>query len=1022
MMAYFLRRNQSALIALTLFLVCMGAYQLANLPISLYPNTSKPVVRVQLFFKDDVSQFMRYWGEKVETSLKNIKDVELVEGEYRQGKATYLVHFEWHKDNDEAIRDVASVSAFYQAQLPRDLPPIKVGFFNPGSECYIVVNSDTLSTEQLSKELKNSLLPALNEIDGVSQSWVSALGEKHVSVRLDPIKAAEYNLVIDDIINTIKTHEFDYSLGSISTERDGKIAVNVQKRNSSIAKLESITVARIEGRAILLKDVAQVVIAETELARVLQLDGKNAVAVAVWPKPDANLYQVSQDFLAEARAYTSSVGTIHVLNDPSEFIDEAIHTVIKAILLGMTIAAFSVLIFFRSFGKTIVVCLAMPLSLLGAGVLMSVMGVDINLLSLGAISVSIGMVVDGAIVVIDNIDRHQQRSGSEDNLVFRAVSEVAPAIFASVLTTIIVFVPMAFTIPIASSLLSDIAFVVVSIMLFSILITLVFIPALFSLCTVKSKLGEGQISNKRVNPIEYVIQRVCDVYCFLLKTLLINRFIQLLFVAVISVVAWAASNVLGDIRQELIAKPEAEIIDVIVSFKKDGLEMADRIALLEPIRQQIDAAYHQKIKFAYSDIRKNAGYISLHLTDYRVFEDVFMGLQRLLQNNEDVDIEVEPWITSALAVPDFPDLRLLVTGETEHERRQQLDQLYEAFRGQAEVKKVKVTPKNQQSTKYEITYNQQMLTQLFAEQDIDDIKQQLADYVGMAIEEKYLSEIELFGEQSTLFAQLGDETLSKIEEIGDLPFFIDEQIFHLRDILEIQNIKQWKLFYSRNSAPIYMAEVWLKEGEQHQASLVLDRVYAGQSGQKAIPFILDKPKEQVTEGIISLIKSLLLAFGLVLLAVLFLFASLKLSLIICAAIPFAILGAIISLYLFDSTLSLNSMLGMIMLCGISVNNSIIFVDVYRRVLAESGDIVTGIIGAARLRFRAIMVTNLTTIAGLVPLAIGFGSGGKILQPLGVSVACGIALSTIFTMFCIPLLLVLFDRNKAEQSDALVATS
>ena len=1004
-----LSQNRGGIISLTLFLVCFGLYQFVQLPISLYPNTSKPVVELQLFYKQDMGQFMQFWGSKIEASLKNIKDVELVEGEYRQGEAVYYVHFDWSKDNDEAIRDVGSTAAFYQAQLSRELPPFKLKFYNPGSECYLVVESDSLSAVELSHVLANQLQPALNEIPGVSKSLVTEFGEKHISVQIDPLKAAEFKLKIHDVIDIVQMHEFDYALGSLSTLKNGKIALSVERGVKSLKQIEQITVGKILGREIKLKDIGEVDVAQSKMSRMLQLDGKNAVAVAVWPKPDANLYQVARDFFSVSENYVKDIGTITVLNDPSNFIGKAIIAVLYAILTGMAIAALSVLLFFRSFSKTLLVSLSMPFSLMGAGAIMYFSGVGINLLSLGAMSVSIGMVIDGAIVVVDNIYYHQKKQTGVG--VFGATREVAPSILASVITTIIVFLPMAFTSPIASALLRDIAFVVVSIMLFSVFVNLVFLPVILSFLPNKPQTSAGV-----GRAVDRLLDGWANLYLWCLRQVLRYKVLQMCFAACVLGLGLYTAQLFPSIKQELIAQPEAEIIDVIVGFKKDGLEMEDRVQLAENVRQQIENEFSDKIKLAYTDIRTNAAYISLHLSSHEVFEQVFSQMQHSLQNTNDVDLEAVPWITSALAVPDYPALRLLVTGDSEQERRELLDNVQQHFKLLDPVSRVKITPNPRRTTKLALTLKQGALSQLFPLAEHKHIQQQLADYVGMAIEEKYLAQVELEGEKLMLYSQLGSELVHRVEAIGDLPFFYKNKVYHLRDLLDIQAIKQWERYYSRNTQPIYMAEVWLKSSSTATAQEVLETLYQTLPKDKAIPFIVDQPDLEVKQGIESLIKALLLAFCLVFLCVHFMFRRLLVAVIICAAIPFGILGALLALALFNSTLSLNSMLGIIMLCGVSVNNSIIFVDVYRRIASEFDNQIEAILAAAKMRFRAIMVTNLTTIAGLAPLAYGLGSSGKILQPLGISVTFGIAIATVFTMYLIPILLLYFMPLKKNSQD------
>jgi multidrug efflux pump subunit AcrB len=1012
----FIYHNRLAIFLSICLLMAIGLNSLLTLPISMYPNIQRTVVRVTVEFKQDTTQFADNIGSKLEHSLKALNNVTLVEGNYRNGRVRYLVHYGWDSNPESALKDVASAASFYQSRLAREMPPIKVDFFNPGTEVYLVVTSEKLSSVQLSKFIRSSLQPAIAETKGVSNTWVSEVETRQLVIKLLPLTMAELNINANDVYEKLKQHEFNQSLGMMTSDHNGKIKVSLSRRPRQLEALSGIVIAQHHDQLITLADIANIGYESTDSARLLQLDNKTAIAIAAWPEPQANLYQVANDIISATREHVADQGEIIVLNNPARFIKEAIVNVVKAILIGIGIAGIVVVVFYRSFSVALLICLSMPISLLGGGIFMELAGVGINLLSLAAMSISVGLVVDGSIVVMDSVKEQLRKGNSPLNAVKTGMKHVAGSIITSQLTTVIVFVPLIFTLPVVSSLLKDIALVICAILIFSILICLVFIPTVMLLfprfflktSRMATVSGPNKLAVWVAKAVSHTVTRV-------------------LLVVMVVCCGFLTMTFGSKIDQELMADPMPAIIDVNVAFTSDGLPNEQKLVLVQPLVNEINRLVKAKVRFSYTDLRRNEAYISIHLNSYTDFDSVFATLTKHLRSTDEYDIELSPWITSALPTANLPAARLFVSADNENDRRQYLDYIANWLKQLHEVQKVKTSPKNSKTLTYELDVNKRTLMELFPGEPLEAMTQRIEGYISMMIEDKYVGELELDNQVSRLYMRVNPLLYTTIEQFNNTPFSSDEQIFALRGVLTTREVKDWKYFYSRNSLDTYMIEVFLNKQAKLDLATTFDRLNVDIQRHFKLaysPFVIGDPMAETRQGLTSLQNAFIFSAALVMLVLLFQTRNVGQTVIICCSIPLAIFGAIVSLYYFNSTVSLNSLLAMIMLSGLAVNNAIIFCAAYVRHYQQERNNIKALSYAYQSRFKSIMVTTLTSIAGMLPIAIGLGSSGKILQPLGIAMTTGLAISTVLSLLVVPALLGMINplSSPIEATDTVDVTN
>lgn len=1001
----------------TLFVIGLGVFQAFNLPVSLYPEVDKPTIRVIIPLLEDSESFYRQWGNRIEESLGAIENVEHVEGTYTQGRATIYVKFEWSISPKAAKQEVSTVAAFYQAQLPNIWPTIRVDFSDPGSENYIAFTSDRYSASKLSEILKLNLLPKLEAIEGVGSAWVSDKELQFLQVEVFPYSLIESGVSFEKVELSLQKHAYNEKLGLLKTTGDGKLTVILASAVKNLEQLKGITIKATSGQAIKLSEVADVYWAQEPSSRAFLYNDTEVIAVAIWPEPGANIYDVSAEFLQEVEQFAKTVGDFILLNTPVDFIEESIFNILLALCLGMFTAACVVFLFYRKISNTLIVSCSMPAGLSISCLVMYVGGVGINLISLGAMTIAIGMVVDGSIIAVDKINSKLSELPSSAsmesklNYLILAVDEVKQPIISSTLTTIIVFLPLAFTEPFISSILGDTVWVTVSILFASIYLSLIAIPSIYvfflkgykeassprSADTVEHQatlLSIGSVYNRRVlTYISFLCSNSVRKLIILMSTVLF--------------VVTATILLVSKVRQEVIAQPLAEIIDIDVTFNREGLDKPQKLAYITPIKKQIMDLVGDHIEYVYTDVRQDNAYLSLHLKSYRNFDDVLEKLKQAVSDESLPDVGVEPWITSSLKIKEAPALRLFVNAANEGENRLYLASISNFVKQHQAVKRTKEYPKNSKTKLVHFEYNADLIDPLLSGQDYESSLEQLNNFIKHSLEPQKVYEIDLGSGLHDIKLKISTDALSA-RGILQLPYESHAKTVFIDQLIDVSTVDAWREFFSINARKSYSLELWTKPEVTaagiESLKLQIKKHLVTEHGLVMVPVTFEDSGRETRQALMSIKNALLFSVFLIFLVLLFQFNSLSLAVIAISAAPLGVCGAIIALYLFDSTLSLNSILGMLILAGLSVNNSIFLLDAFERAIARGFSQLEAISQSVSSRMRSLIVTNLTTVVGMLPLVIGFGPGKDILQPLGISVSFGLIFAALSSLVIIPILL------------------
>lgn len=1016
--------NTSTILILVFLILGTGVYRFTKIPVALYPATSKPTVVVWLHPRDlGPLDFKRMWGESIESALKALDDVETVETEYQFGRVRFEVEFTWQVDPKEALENITNSVNYFTSQFPDDWQHPQIYHARgDGGFVFAAVSSEERSRVELSRLLDQRITSKINSIRGVEFGFVTSFHDNFVQITMEPNKLLLHGVNPSDIERALEANKNNVSVGKLETITGSNIQVRAILSSRTLTELEQTIIKSNKERVIRLNDVADVHLKQITPRRVFKGNGKSALIVGVKPDPEANIKQVGDEFLNLVEEEIAQVGPdlrLDILLNPSNFINEAVKNVIYAVLCGMGIASFIVFLFLGSLKNTLITAISMPLSLVAGFIVMETLGIQINLISLGAMALAVGMVVDGGVVVLENIVRHLKLAGPSSkqerlNTIITAVKEVYLPVIVSTLTTVIVFAPLPFTSPLASAILGDLARVMVCVLSISVLVTLLIIPSVAFFLNAEDKAYlkrphiylVPQVFHGQVDRLKQAYLRSLSLFLFRTK---VRNTAALAVCAVFSIGAWL---LLTKVDREIMAAPETDKIFLNVNFKDRSLDLAQTEALLAPIEQTILSEYQDSISHIVSQAREGNAWVLSSLKDKSQLDAIKARMEKQFKNSPTVRYHVSTWAPTSLKIPNPPDISVLISGNDETKKREIQATIEDVLDGDQfgqKNGKPDIYPNNQ----YQITIDDTQLEAMATRSQSPITRGELINLISFGLREKEVGDMALAGKNTQIKLGFDEGYLKTPQDIENLLIKTPEAVYPVRAFAKIQAKSDWKNYFSKDGQPYSIVEAWLTTDQKKDRKAIVPVVKAKileELGENRGYITFKDTQREIDDNINSLVLALGISLVLIWIIVSFQFGGVGPTSIVMSAIPLGFIGVALSLFVFSSPLSINSMLGLILLAGTAVNNSIILCDFFFKIKTEENiSHKDAALKAASIRFRPILITSLTTILGMLPIALGLGSGGKILQPLGIAVSGGLGISTLLTLFVVPVMLGYSDQ-------------
>ena len=1015
-------RRPITVIVLFMVIAILGFLGYSSLQAELMPKFTPPSMNVQVVYPGaSPSEVENSLTRKLEDALSSLQGVESMRSYSFESMSMVFVSFTYGTDIDKAMTDAQNKISSKKAELPSSVlsPMINKITVDDKSIITMSVTSD-LETTEFSDLVEHRLVPELLRVPGMAK--VTSVGElpKEIQVNLDMEQMRALGMTPVQVLGVLRAANLDFPTGSLRNERTNT-SIRLSGKLETIDEIRSLVVMTLPtGTQIRLSDIAEITESAKDPIKLARVNGRDAVLLDIFKQADANAIDLSDNVRESIRGleeYYSDVNLqMEIVSDTSDFTRESIRSVLIDLLLAILLVTIVILLFLHNWRNALMVMLVVPLSLIGAFIGMKLFNFTLNLMSLLGLSVVIGVLVDDAIVVIENVYRHLEMGKNPVQATKDAMDEIGFTVITVTLVLVIVFLPIALTNSLVSDILRQFCGVIVFSILFSLLAALTLVPLLTSRFSKLDRLDTDKFSGRMLQGFENGIRRFGDWVADILGwSLGHKRWIGIVVIAV--TVAIFSLFPMGFIGFQFMPDVDQSEFSVLIEMPKD-------ISIEESSKMVSKAE-------------------SWLLEQDEITEVVTMIGLTGSQNESTQGTPYLSEITVKMVPPSERDENVI--RYISHLRRELTDHLVDA--------KVKMFAAslhgsgNNSAVEYVINGSQADSVALFAEYALDvmrsipgTVQQQISTGSGMpevqvTVDREKMSALGLTLDNVGLTMQMafqGNTSMKYVQNEYEYDINIRADKFYRENIDDVSSLT----FVNAQGSSISLdqfADVRLGTGPNRlerynrNPSVTIGSNVVGISAGAVSSQFLEKVDAKARQMGVSLetvgdMKSmmdsmsvmgvaLMLSLILMYLAMVLLYNNWVDPLVVMFSIPFSILGAILALAMSGTSLNIYAMLGLVMLIGLVAKNAILLVDFANEQLAAGQSMDNALISAVKMRTRPILMTALSTVIGMIPVAVASGSSAELRNGIGWVIIGGMTLSTLLTLIVVPVVFKIFHGKK-----------
>lgn len=1005
--AKFCIKHKVTTLLAVIMIAIFGVVFTTQLQMSLLPDMEAPMALVMCYYNgatpEDIEELVT---RPLETAIMSVSGVEEVSSTSSDGVSQVQITYVEGTDLDIAatkLREKFDMLSLPDGAMDPIIVNINVSDLMPTA--LIALMGDDLSELQTLAE--DTISPALERIDGVASVSVSGGVEQQVEVRIDAARAAGLGLSNSYISQLLAAENLLYPGGDMQNGSK-TLTVSTDAKFQSVEDVANMLVALPTGGSVRLSEVADVTLATQDTDTLAQMDGSPCVVLQVSRQSGANEVSTSnavEERMAELAAENPNIRyTAPYL--ASDYINLAVESALQNIVLGVVLAAIVVFLFLRRWGATLTIAVSMPVCILAVFVLMNVFDLTMNMMSLGGIAMGVGMIVDNSIVVLENIYRFAAEGHDRMSACVDGTREVTTSVLASTLTTVAVFLPLGLTGGMAGMLFKDFCLTIAFLILGSLVIALTWVPLLCYMLLDTDKVRAQQIkrAGKKPNPIAETcgrwIKKLYDRYIRLL-----DYFVHHLKIGMLASVGLVAVFVVSCLSTNMVLLPEMDQGMVSVSISTPiGSDIAETSAIADRVVALAQAQVPELDNLYYTCQPESAS-VTLNLVDRgdrkRSSSEVADSLRAPLADIAGCEITVSA--SDMTAMMGGSDISVEITGDDYDTLTMIAGDLIKEIEKLEDAVDVTSTV-SEQVPQVEVTMNREAASQYGL----------TAAQVGAAVRS------ELTGSTATTVTIDNKELDVVVKGDGSAAASLDA----LRSMSVATAMGGYVPLSSVADVSIVQApQTITRVNQSRQVTITGDTVSGNVTEMtKQLTALLDSYQmpegytaqltgsySDMMESFSDLLLALLVALGLVYFVLAAQFESFLMPVIVMMILPVAFTGALFALPLTGRDLSMISLVALIMLAGTVVNNSIILVEYIkiRREMGESRE--EAILKACPLRIRPIMMTTLTTVLAMVPMALGIGDTNEMMSDMGIVMMSGMIISTVVTLLFTPVYYSVIDE-------------
>ena len=867
----------------------------------------------------------------------------------------------------------------------------------------IAVNNDAAAN--LYNYVNNNVVPELEKLGSVASIDVSGGQEEYIKVEVMPEKLAQYHLSLSALATAVGSADLSYPAGTVKVGNQ-KLSVSTGVEFDNMERLKDVPITLASGDVIYLRDVANVTTSLKEASGIGRYNGKDTIALGIHMQDSSSASELSRDVLRTIDRLKEGNENLEavVVYDSSDSINSALGTVMKTMVAAVIISMVIIFLFFGDIKASLIVGTSIPFSILAALIAMSAMGFSLNVVTLGALVLGVGMMVDNSIVVLESCFRATEGKGFNEfhQAALEGSGIVLASIIGSTITTCVVFLPLAMMQGLSGQMFKPLGFTIVFCMLASLISAMTLVPLCYTLYRPREKTNA---------PLSGMVAELQKDYRWIMKKILPRKKAVMLASVLLLIVSFGLAT---QIRTELMPETDGGQVQVTVGLRP-GITVEAANEILQEVEAYVAADEDVKsymLSYGSTGLSVSQGSdatLTAYLKDERKrsTKEIINDWKPDLTALPDTNISLKMASDTQMSSFTTNDVEYILTGTQYEDLKEVSANVVEALKARPEVTKIHSTLENSAPV---------------IQIEVDPLKAQaeglsaaqVGGTVNMMLSGKEATTLDVDGDDVSVMVEYADDeydTIDKVRgivlqsptgssvaltDIADI-YFKDSPTFIIRDDRE----------YRVTISGSFSDAVTEKEKKSLEAQIyeetVAPNLIAG------IERAGNQQMEMQNEEFGSLGKAILTAIFLVFVVMAAQFESPKFSFMVMTTIPFSLIGVFGSLFLFDVSISMTSLLGFLMLVGTVVNAGILYVDT-ANLYKNTMDVDTALIEAGATRLRPILMTTLTTVLSMIPMALGLGRSGEVMQGLAMVNVGGLFASTLLSLLMLPVYYKVMNRG------------
>ena len=1015
------RKITTAMLALVI--VVLGALAFTRLGLDFFPDVEFPTVSVITVYAgaspQDIENKITRPLEQIINSVNRVKKVDSVTSE---GLSIIVVEFEWGTNLDFAAQDVRDQIGYYQSNLPEESSDSLVVKFNL-VQFPIIIGGITgnMPIVEMKKLVEEEIAPKLQRVDGVASFRIFSADIREILVEIDKTALESRKLSQDQILYALRMGNINLPAGHIVRNNSESVIRTIGEFESLEDIRNTVVSITQTGTPIYIKDVAEVKDALKDNRFQVRIQGRQGLIYTINKRSGANTVSTAQGINKELQKILADLPQelrFYPRMDQSEIILKSIHKTRNNLIVGGLLAVLLILLFLRSWRPTIIIILAIPLSVLTTFVVLYVTGYTINMLTFGGLALGIGMLVDNSVVVIENVFRHLEEGKDETESAKKGSSEISMAITASTLTTIAVFFPMMFASGITGKMTGALAVSITFSLLASLFVAFTVVPMATSLLFKKKTDPIREEKSRRAlqfqwlkafyrRALHHALRRrtavLCVSFILVLFSIVIVPFLGTEFIPAMDY-DWLILSVKMPVGTSIEETSRVVVLVEKIIMSEPGVEtVSSQVGTQADVNPQDLAS-----SFSTTDANEGLLWVKLlnrphrKLTNMNILENI----RKKIPKFKDVQVEALD-IIQAMTIGAQAPIDIKIYGKDIGLLKQIADRIVLRIRDIDGLRDVSHTME-EGKPEYQLTLNHQQVSRMGL------MASQIASALFTSSLGTVVTRYREGNDEVNVRVRFKKKFRDSLEDIRNIPVVIPfKQVTPLDQVAAI----------TKGEGPIQITRenqsrkisILANIANRDLGSIIKDIKKRLSVDERNLPagysIEYGGQYKEMRETFIIMSGAFILASLLVYMILAALFESYRFPFVIMFTIPLSFIGVVAALLISGHPIDLPVLIGFIILGGIAVNNGIVMVDYINQLKRSSLDKKEAILQACTVRLRPVLITALTTIFGMLPMALSASAGSELRTPMAITVVGGLTTTTFLTLFVIPIIYSLFDRVK-----------